>query len=512
MKTLGIFIFFVFLIFSTTAHAQTVDELRTAIQSTSDAITKAGLYKRLGDLLVEQDNLEQAADAFSQALALGRNSFSPRERLQMAIYLSWADRLTESKDELQKLLTEDPKNIAARTHLARVLSWSGELRGAVVEADTVLRDVPDHKDALLVKADALQWQGRYIEAIPLYQKILALGDDFDARVGLTRCMLAVGNRTAALENQEALKPTNGRQKRELAKLTEAVEQETRPTIDARYNHYHDSDRNNYNRYSFAGDFWVGNQKYGLSFRHTDANDPTRDNRAEELLFKINSRLTDAISAGTGIGFAQFADHHSSNFPIGFFRMETKLFAGKAGANVTREAVTDTAELIQNRIRMTTAGLYLSQPLTERFSTYGAYTYKSFSDSNHANDLQLGGQYAIFLTPRIVIGDRFRFLDFQRQSHSGYFDPNNYVANRAFSSLYYEHRFFYTYLEGYLGYEWFKRNGANTQELVHGGAGALGVKPITNLAVELNVEGGNFAAGTASGFSYFIIGPRILYRF
>ncbi|HEX7231727.1 MAG TPA: hypothetical protein VF452_15110 [Candidatus Binatia bacterium] len=512
MKTVAIFIFFVILILATTVRAQTVDELRTAIQSSSDAETKAGLYKRLGDLLVEQDQLDQAADAFSSALALARNNFLPRERLQMAIYISWADRLDESKGELQKLVTEDPKNIAARTHLARVLSWSGELRGAIVEADTVLRDAPEHKEALLVKADALQWQGRYIEAIPLYKKVLALGEDFDARVGLTRCMLAVGNRTAALENQEALKPANGRQRRELAKLMESVEQETRPTIDARYNHYHDSDRNNYNRYSFAGDFWVGNQKYGLSFRHTDADDPTRDNRAEELLFKINSRITDAISAGAGIGFAQLADRHTSDFPIGFFRTETKLFAGKAGAAVTHEVLTDTAELIQNRIRMTTAGLYLSQPVTERFSTYGAYTYKSFSDSNHANDLQLGGQYAIVLTPRIVIGDRFRFLDFQRQSQGGYFDPNNYVANRGFTSLYYEHRYFYTYLEGYLGYEWFKRNGANTQQLVHGGAGALGVKPITNLAIELNVEGGNFAAGTVSGFSYFIIGPRVLFRF
>src|ERR1044071_2270891 len=57
--------------------------------------------------------------------------------LQMAIYLSWADRLNESKDELTKLLAEDPKNIAARTHLARVLSWSGELRAAVVQADQI---------------------------------------------------------------------------------------------------------------------------------------------------------------------------------------------------------------------------------------------------------------------------------------------------------------------------------------------------------------------------------------
>jgi len=124
-------------------------------------------------------------------------------------------------------------------------------------------------------------------------------------------------------------------------------------------------------------------------------------------------------------------------------------------------------------------------------------------------LQLGGQYAIFLTPRIVIGDRFRFLDFLRQSHDGYFDPNNYVANRVFSSLYYEHRFFYTYLEGYLGYQWFKRNGANSQEFIHGGAGAIGVKPITNVSIELNLEGGNFAAGATSGFSYFTIGPRLL---
>jgi thioredoxin-like negative regulator of GroEL len=500
------------LLWPAVVRAQTVEQLQTAIQASSDPATKAGLYKRLGDAFVEQDNLEQAALAFSQALALGRSSFSSRERLQIAIYLSWADRLNESQDQLQKLLSEDPKNIAARTHLARVLSWSGELRGAIVETDTVLRDVPEHKEALLVKADALQWQGRYIEAIPLYQKVLALGEDFDARVGLTRCMLAVGNRTTVFENQDALKPANGRQKRELVKLMEAVEQEMRPSIEWRYNHYHDSDRNNYNRYSFAGDFWVGNQKYGLNFRHTDADDPTRDNRAEELLFKINSRLTDTISAGSGIGFAQLADRHTSDFPIGFFRMETKLFAGKAGAAVTHEALTDTAELIQNRIRMTTAGLYLSQPLTERFSTYGAYTYKSFSDSNHANDLQLGGQYAIFLAPRIVIGDRFRFLDFLRQSHDGYFDPNNYVANRVFSSLYYEHRFFYTYLEGYLGYQWFKRNGANSQEFIHGGAGAIGVKPITNVSIELNLEGGNFAAGTTSGFSYFTTGPRLLYRF
>jgi hypothetical protein len=50
---------------------------------------------------------------------------------------------------------------------------------------------------------------------------------------------------------------------------------------------------------------------------------------------------------------------------------------------------------------------------------------------------------------------------------------------------------------------FRRNGVATNNLIHGGSGSLGVKPTTNLAIEVNAEGGNFAAGSVSGFSYFI---------
>ena len=511
MTLAGIIIVALLAILPTAASAQTAGELQKAIQSTSDAASQAKLYKRLGDVLVEQDNLEQAAEAYSKALA-GRENFSVNERLQMAIYLSWADRLQESKEELTRLLAQDPKNIAARSHLARVLSWAGELNSAIQQADIVLQSAPDHKDALLVKADALQWQSRCINAIPIYQRIIAGDGDFDARVGLAHCMLAVGHRTAALENLNLLNPANARQKREFAKLTEAINQESARSVEARYNYYHDSDKNRLDRYGLSGNFWVDDQKYTLNFRHTDASDPTRDNRAEDLLLRIYSRLTDQFAAGAGVGFTQLDDHHTSNFPAGHVRVDAKLFGGSAGADVTREVLSDTAELIENRIRMTNVGLYIAQPLTDRFSVYGGYNYKSFSDGNHANDLQLVSQYAIYLAPRIVIGDRFRFLDFLKQSHSGFFDPNNYVANRVFTSLYYEHRFFYTYLEGYLGYQSFRRNDAMTREFIHGGSGALGVKPIANLAIELNAEGGNFAAGTASGFSYFIIGPRVLFRF
>jgi len=315
-----------------------------------------------------------------------------------------------------------------------------------------------------------------------------------------------------VENLHAIKGGNGRQRRELAKLTEAIDQETRPTVDGRYNYYYDSDRNRLDRYSLTSGFWLGDQKLGFSFRHTEAADKTRSNRAEDLSLKTYARLTDRISADLGLGVSVLRDRHTSSFSSGHVRLDARVFGGTVGANITREVVSDTAELIENRIRLTAIGVNFNQPITDRVSVSGNYQYKDFSDGNHANDLQLVSQYAVYLSPRIVVGHRFRLLDFLKQSRSGFFDPNNYIANRAFASLYYENRFFYTYLEGYIGYQTFRRNRVASDDTVHGGTGSIGIKPMANLAIEVNIEGGNFAAGSTSGFNYLVIGPRVLYRF
>jgi hypothetical protein len=119
---------------------------------------------------------------------------------------------------------------------------------------------------------------------------------------------------------------------------------------------------------------------------------------------------------------------------------------------------------------------------------------------------------LYLTPRIVIGHRFRLLDFQKQSGSGYFDPNNYIANRAFASLYFENRIYWSYVEAYLGYDSYRGYGVASANFLHGGAGSVGIKPLQNLSLEINIEGGKFAAGSTSGFNYSTVAPRILLRF
>jgi tetratricopeptide (TPR) repeat protein len=497
--------------FSPMGAADSIDALQSRIKATSDKSTLARLHKELGDQYIAQDRIMEAADAFSIALKTDRDRFSAAERIQMAVYLSWADRLKESEHELRAVLAREPKHLEARTHLARVLAWQGDLSEAVEEADKVLKERPNDREASLVKADALQWRGNYSEAIPLYRQ-LAANNDFDARIGLSRSLLATGNRTASVEIMSSLKPGNARQERELIKLRESIDQETRPSLDARYNYFSDSDDNRLNRYSLSSNFAIGNQKLGLTFRHTDADDKTRDNRAEDLSFRVYSNPTEWLTVGGGLGFTQLRDGQTSTFPTGHLRVDTRLFRGTAGANVHREVLSETAELIENRIRMTNVGLYISQPLTDRITVYAGYNYKDFSDDNHANDVQLVSQYALLFNPRIAIGHRFRFLDFHKQSGSGFFDPSNYIANRVFTSYWLERDKYYTYLEGYFGYETFRRNRVASDNFIYGGSGSIGYKPISTLAIEFNAEGGTFAAGSASGFNYFVIGPRLLFRF
>ena len=41
---------------------------------------------------------------------------------------------------------------------------------------------------------------------------------------------------------------------------------------------------------------------------------------------------------------------------------------------------------------------------------------------------------------------------------------------------------------------YRRYGVVSNNFIHGGAGSVGIKPAQNLSLEINIEGGNFAAG------------------
>lgn len=489
-------------------YDEAVEAYREVIEGSKDDIAKASLHKELGDLFVSRGDFRSAAREFIKALRLFQN-FSEADRLQMAIYMSWGEKLNEALVELNSIVSKTPENFRARLHLARVLSWTGQLRQSIGEIDKVLVTHPDDRDALLVKANALRWQGHFDRAMIIYQRILEKEEDFDSRLGLVYANLSAGNIKAAKESRQFLKPQYPYQEKDLNQLNEHMDRTIEPNLGAGYSYYNDTDENRVYRYFLPFGFWFDNWKFDLNYRHTDAKDDTRNKSAEDLFIKTYSKVTAFFGIGGGVGLVQFNNNATSDFLIWNIKTDVNIGNGAAGLTLAEEGLTDTAQLIENEIRFTNYSLYLSQKLTDTFSIFGTYSYRDYSDHNNVHDFSFSPSYILYKkNPTINLGYRFRYLNFNRQSGSGYFDPNDFISHQIFASLHFEKERYYIYVEPYGGYQSYRRYGGYNNGFFGGGYGALGLNLSKNIGLELNAEGGNYALGAAAGFNYYLVGFKL----
>jgi tetratricopeptide (TPR) repeat protein len=473
---------------------------------------EAQSYKRQGDRYVSEDAIQLAANAYQRALLLSRNQFTWDERVQMAVYISWDNRLESAIRELQLVLAEDPGYLDARVNLARIYGWSGDMKRSIAEADVVLRDQPDYKDALLIKANALEWQGKYGEAISIYEKIIERDGDFDAQVGLSSSLLYKGDRAGAARQAKLLTADDPRQQRKLYSLLESIDSETRPRIDLRYNRYADCDHNLSDRYTARFNVPIGNQEIDIGLGHTESRGIGPRAQADDFAFQARFNHAGSVGFGGSAGLSRLRAGNTALYPIGHVRIEGRLPHTMLAITMGSSMLNETSELIENHIRRTIAGFEVLQQFHDRFSLSGAYNRMRFSDGNDANDIQAQSEYKITLAPRLAFGYRGRFLDFERNTRSGYFDPADYISHRIYSGFYLKQPRFFIDLEVYYGKQDFKRYGERTDDWIAGGAGSVGIMPVRGLVLEVNASGGDFAAGSVSGFRYFTIGSLVSYRF
>jgi tetratricopeptide (TPR) repeat protein len=478
----------------------------------NNAEEKALLHQKQGNLYVSRDDFKNAANEFIQALSL-YDGFSEEERLRMAIYISWGNRHKEAINELKSIISQNPDNYPARIHLAKVLSWAGRLEESIDEVDFILLNLPGNRDALLIKANTLRWKGNVKSALTLYQKLLEEKEDFDVRLGLTYALLSTGDIKNAKESYIILEPKYPYHERELEKLDGAIKRATRPRFDVKYNYYNDSDDNRYNKYWLTYNFLAGKWRTNLNYRYTDAKDNERNADSHELFVNTYSKLTESLGAGGGLGIAKMGKKSNSNFLTWNLKADTEVLQGKVGASVSRDSLTETAQLIENGIRVTNIGTYISQNLTDRLYFDGRYNYRDYSDDNNSHDVQFVPSYKLYTNnPIITVGYGFRYADFKENSGGGYFDPQNFISHQIFSSVYFENEKFYAFIKPYIGHQSFKRNNENNHDWISGGYASLGFKIIKDVVFEVNAEGGNFALESAAGFRYYLIGAKILFPF
>ncbi len=492
-------------------YETTIESYQRAVDSSNDNEEKALLYKKMGDLHASQEDFKKAAEEYIRALSLKKN-FPEQERLRMAVSISWGDRLDEATAEFRAILKDDPNNNEARTHLARALSWQGRFDESLAEIEMVLSQDPGNRDALLIKANDLRWKGETDKALPLYRSVLEKQEDFDARLGYTHALFAGGDEKAARESLALLKPVYPYQEKELRKLKEDM---TRPKparqtrADVKFSHYRDTDGNDVDRYAASYDFPAENWKNLFVYIHTEAHDHTRRNSTNRFSGETRVPITGQLVMGAGLGVIRYQNDDNSDFLLGHLKADLELSRGSAGITLAREPLDETAELIEKRIRFTTARAYYARGLTERFSFYGGYGYTDYSDENNSRNLLLSLRYLLVREkPRTSAGYRIRYLDFNRQSFGGYFDPNRFLSHQIFVNTSFEKDALNGSVELFVGHQSFVRYGVDHNDVVSGGSASIGYRLTKHISVDANAEGGNFALQTATGFRYFLYGLRL----
>ena len=485
---------------------------RQAVETSEAAKERAFQHKKRGDEFRSRDDIGHAGEEYGRALSFYRG-FSVEDRYMMARYLSWSGRIDEAIRELNAILSEDPGNVNARIHLARCLSWKGDLRGSLDESSKVLAMSPTNKDALLVRANALKWSGNPNAGVSIYKDLLDRGEDFDTRLGLSQSFLSTGYIRGAGDGAKRLTPEYPYQEKERKNLFAEIDKATRPVMGAGYSYYLDSDENRLDRYSLSAGFWTGYWKWGIGYLYTDATDPSRNAADHDLSLSADSRPTAWLGVGGTAGVNWSANDNSGSFFVGGVRADAMVLDGRIGVSVARKDFADTAELIENGIRFTEIASFVEYPLPYRFTVRASYASRDFSDDNRSHDWQGAIRHVFDLkNPSLAAGYRIRYLDFQRESGSGYFDPAGYLSHRVELSVDYEKGKGYVHLAPFIGYQSYRRRGDTPEGFFSGGEGVIGAHVTDSVALELHGEGSDEAGGSASGFSYYQVGVRMKARF
>ncbi|MDP3464434.1 MAG: tetratricopeptide repeat protein [Sulfuricurvum sp.] len=480
---------------------------------------KAFELKREADSLIAQDKIDEALIRYEEALKSDPTVLSVAEKIQLARYYSWVDKLDEGIVHLKQLREEHPDNSEVKTLLARFLSWKNNPKEAMRLSDEVLQSDPLNSEALHVKADLLAWNSNASDSLEYYQKALERGDNFDVRLGYAYAQLSVGELDKAISERSKLTPRFPYQTTNLAKLDDAIFKAKRgelPTVQSgnsidlpALSYYHDSDGNIVKTIRTTYNFNVNNFSGDVSYRHGSASNGALSNRFDSISTNVGTALYSSLRAHAGVGYVIDRSNSTNNTMTGHVGVNYYRGDWEAGAVLYREALLDTAQLIDNAISMNGGEVHLSKALEGHNAIYGSYAHRSYSDDNDANDLRVGIKHVFDLTnPRVTVGYAIRYLDFERQSGGGYFDPDNFISHQLFAGLEYREGKSTYYLDPYAGFQSFDRYGASSNDFYGGGSIRWRYQFTPKLYSEMNAETGNYALDQAAGYNYYMMGARL----
>lgn len=502
---------------------QPVYGAETSFVKSVNVQNKAFELKQEAERLIVLEKINEALTKYEEALKSDPNVLSVPEKIQMARYYSWVDKPDEGIALLQQLHKEHPDNSEVEVLLARFLSWKNNPKEAMKLSDDVLQRDPKNAEALHVKADLLAWNSNASESLFYYQKALERGDNFDVRLGYAYARLSVGELDKAMSERAKLVPRFNYQTANLAKLDTAIQNakngklpqaQNSSSLDLPYvTYYHDTDGNIVKTIRATYSFNVNNYTGNVSYRHGDASDGTLSNRFDTISANVGTALMSSLRVHTGIGYVTNRSGNTDNTMTGHLGANYYLGDWEVGAVVYREALLDTAVLIDKARRVNGGEVSLLKAVDDRNSIFGSYGRRFYSDDNDADDVKVGVKHVLdYTNPRVTVGFSVRYLDFKRQSSGGYFDPNNFLSEQVFAKVEYRDGKSTYYVDPYVGFQSFDRYSKSSNDFYGGGSIRWRYQLTPKIYSEFSGEGGNYAINQASGYNYYMLGAGLNFSF
>jgi tetratricopeptide (TPR) repeat protein len=521
----------------------------------------AGLV-RAADAAFGREDYATARRLYEQAVGAGADAAHALRRL--ALLQSWDGDLRQAIASYRRALERAPGDLDLSLELAKVLAWKNDLRGAIrlyedlraahpedarvllglgqalgwkgryEQADAVYRSMQDRRlepiQAHVGRARLLAWQGRLDRALEFYRDALrADPGNLDARIGMAQAEHWQGFDRKAVQQIDAI-VLDHPGSREALDLQREIHDSQRPRAQLDGYRLSDNDGNRVDAAIAAHTFMAEPQtSIRIAYGEYDATVRCESNllcddlglaepfsveagdSARTLEAGVVSRIIGPILFHARGGAAQEetfgGDRRTVGIGGGFLRWQVGPRLALFGTG-GREAILDTAPLIDRGLRVDTAEVRMEFRFRPAWMLSAGAGYGSYSDRNARRSAGLSIEWRLpVVRPKVAATFEARFREFNEDTDHGYFDPLRYdseLLTVAISDRDRRDRIFWR-IEGTYGRQDFTTGGgsgpgAGEDDTVQAVHAALGVGLGRRGSLEAFYSRSDYALQVATGFT------------
>lgn len=426
--------------------------------------------KRLGLLYSWDNRLEESIGAYRRALALDPKDEDAKREL--AKINSWAGHNAEAEAGYSELIKAHPDDATLKLDLARILGWQGrfEEARAIYEPLIAAKDHPI--EAAVGMGDISAWKGDLLEAERWYRQVLKADPANEAAlIGLARVHHWQGkDRDAVREIDQATERFP--KSREAKKAQQEIHDPLRPYVSPYWNRVIDTDSNDVIESRLTGGFHLDPQMtLDFAYSHFDARfrcetasqcvgiDPLSipeeaEDEGDRFETRYATRLSDILFLNASLGAARQEGFSGNELTqligSGSFDLYVARNVG-FGFGLSRQALFDTARIIDNHIRLGAADARIDWHFAERWRLRAGMQHAWFSDDNQRNVINVNVSVLLPVQrPRLSLAYALRYLtyqdDEQDQLDNGYFAPTKFLSNLLVANIsdnLFHRRFYYS---------------------------------------------------------------------